>query len=492
MRHQSKLLHVLAGLPVAMGLAALLLLGVPEAGRADEEVVRLESGGAIKGETGQSTETMLVMEDFVTGALRKLVWEVIHPEDRRRLREKLGFESGTARLMAGHRVRQRLADGTVDDVLGLVISTGPAGTRIKRQGREMTIPADQVVEILEEEMDPRDIHTSRELYDAALARMVADGADPNALTSAEHFLIGEEAMWCESLEEAQQHFAAAAADEAYPRAPLARSRLEQIEGLLRDRAAYDALRNIRMAISLRSFGRARTSLAEFEATFAEAGPAVKQRFEDTRTLFDNTRNDYFRKGARLSFVRLLNQLIRPKVREKDIEVSDVMGWMKRGLPEAAFELLAVQFRRNDPDMTVEQAMKFWDERPKAGWPHSATFAGGTFIVFKPKIEPPKPSPGGGNSGKQKSGPQKKFTPPKPPTRDSWWKGADPGERQDWVLAKFALESGLFEVNERHIPTVCAICTGAGLQSVQNSNGTLTQFLCTRCGGARNDIRVRFR
>jgi hypothetical protein len=485
--------HLRTPLLLATGLflaAGLLLLPTP--GAAD--VVRLKTGDAVKGEpiVEASNEKVLVIDDFVTGARRSLVWDVVNRADRDRLWEKWGWESKTVRVVPGHRVRQRLADDSVEDILGLVLKNDASGCVVLVGGREMKIPAAQVVEVLEEDMDPRDIWTSEQLYERARKDLESEGTDLDALTSRDHWRLAEVASWAGYLEKSREHYEACANDDGFLRAPIAAQRLAEVESLLRDQAALDKLRAIRMSISLKAFGNARERLASFEVEHAEASDAVKRRFEETKQLFEEKRLDFLRDTARAWFVRELKTQIKAKVREKDIELADVSGWMKRELPTEAFDRLARRMQKNDPDVTVDIATTAWTDRKKLTW-WSATFGSGTFIVFKPVVTPPKNNnKGNNNRSSSKGGAAPKVEIPKPPTRDQWWARADTGERENWVLAKFAMDSGLFEVSDSQVKTICPTCTGTGLESKANTNGTVLQYLCTRCAGAQNDIRIKFR
>lgn len=485
--------RLLAGAAAALVFTGGLLL-LPRSGGAD--VVRLRTGNAIKGEPIQqrSNEKVLVIEDFVTGALRRIAWDVLAKADRDRLWEKWGWASNTASIVKGHRVRQRLADGSIEDVLGLVEEKDAAGVSIRVGGRVLRIPASQVDEILDEDMDPRDIWSPEDLVEREKTKMSEEGVDLASLGSREHFRLAEVAFWAGALEIARTHYEQAASDETFLQGPIARQRLAEVEALLRDQAALEELRSIRMSISLKSFGGAREKLTAFEENNKEASEAIQKRFADTKGLFDEKRTDWLRDTARAYFVKELKALIKKKVREKDVDLADVSGWMKRDLPAAAFEALRDRMLKNDPEVTAQTAEEAWNDRRKLTW-WSASFGGGTFIVFKPVVTPPKNQNRGGNSNRgnnNRGGAGPKVETPKPPTRDQWWAKADPGEREDWVLAKFAMDSGLFEVNENHGRTVCPTCAGTGLISKTTQSGQLWQYLCTRCGGAQHDIRLKFR
>ncbi len=466
---------------------------LPRSGDAD--VIRLRTGAAIKGDPlqQQSDEKHLVIEDFVTGAVRRLQWEVVDPADRNRLFDEFGWSSNTVRVVPGHRVRQRLADGTIEDVLGLVKESGPGGTLIVVNGKEIRIPAAQVDEIIEEEMDPRDIWTAGQLYERARAELAAEGVDLGSLGSREHFRLAETAAWAGALEPAREHYAAAAADEGYLQAPIARQRLGELEALLRDRASINELMDIRTSLSFRAFGRARARLATFETSNPDVSDAVKRRFQDVKRMFDESRTKWLRDTVRTSFTPELKDAIRLKLREKDLEFGDVTAWMRNELPEGAFEAVRKKCLKQDPDVTIEDVRQAWTDRRKLNY-WSASFGSGTFIQFKPVVTAPKNQPRGnqGRGNQSGAGPQVRIEIPKPPTRDSWWAKAEKGDLADFILAKFAMESGLFEVNENHVRTACLTCTGEGLIRKTNTNGTPLAYLCPRCGGARFDVRIKFR
>ena len=476
---------------LAVWASLLLLLGafLWPAPPADADVVRLRTGVSLKGQARNdlSDTDKLVFEDIVTGALRSFVWAVVDPADRDRLWIEWGWQDASRRLIDGHHIRRRQATGEIVDIFGLVLDKTGDTVRIKRGGEEIDIPASDVVEILDEQVDPRDVFTPQELYERALKQLGKTASDP--LTTEEHWLLAQNADWCELLEKAREHFAACAADTNFLRSNIAKQRLERVEALLRDQAALAQLREIRTRISLKAFRRAKELLAKFEAEQTEASEPVKRRLEKAKKFLEESRNRYFQREARSRFFKEVKNLISKKVREKDITYSDTFGYTRRELEAEAFESLAAYLNKRD-DITVAQAKEFWDARPKKLW-WTASLGGGTFIARPPKMK--KINKKRGKSKKksgQPSGPAPK-TPPKP-TRDSWWAKAKSSDRMQHMLARFAQESGLFEVSEQEQQTVCPTCNGRGAEQKTLSNGQLWTYTCTRCAGAAYDIKIRFR
>ena len=342
-------------------------------------------------------------------------------------------------------------------------------------------------------MTPTDIFSPEQLYQQAREELgKQEGVDLANLTSDQEWILAESAADVDLLEEAKAHYTVCANDPDFLRAGIARQRLEKIEELLRDQAALRKIRDIKMLISLKSFAKARGLLEGFEREHAEIGDVAKRRFVATQKTFEKKRNEYFQREARVWFPKYAKKLISQKVREKDIELSDVVAWTRRDLPQEAFARLTERFQKKDDVVKPEDAERFWEQRAKKGW-STASYGAGTFIARPPTIKKPKRR-SGNRSRSGSSGPAPKIQIPKPPTRDSWWAKtkAKIKERESWVMAYFAENSGLFEVSEREKLSNCPICNGVGLESKTLQNGSILSYICTRCAGAQRDVRIQYR
>jgi len=475
-----------------LGLVTVLAIGTSEC-RAD--VVHLRTGEAVKGKplVEQSDEGTLVMQDYLSGATRRFSWEVVDPLDKTRLWEEWAWTHSRARqTVVGRRISVKLSDGSTEDFVGVVESENETTFQLRSGGQLLPIQKSMVEDDQPEEVSPRDVWTPEQLYARFLEQLREDkrtrGEDADTLEVRDHWTLAQNAEWAEHWEKARDHYAVCAADGEFLNAGLAQTSLERVEAILRAQAALMRLREIKREVGLRSFRNARTSIASFPEEHKDLPDVVQKQFERVQQLFTEQRDAYFQLEAKIQFPKIVARLVKRKVAEKDITLSDASAWTKKDLPEQAFGDLVTRFLKKD-DVTPDDVQQWWAQRSKSSWRY-ANYGGGTFIVEKPKVQQPKGG-GGGGRPQQGGGAAPVFVPPKPPTRDQWWAGAAPKEREDWIFAFFVENSGLFEVGEPKWDN-CAKCLGAGLESKTLSTGGTWQYLCTRCAGAQRDKRVRWR
>lgn len=479
--------------PPILILLAILLVGLAPPALSD--VIRLRNGDAVKGRPIQerSNENQLVVEDYLSGGLRRFNWAALDPADRDQLWERWGWKNTDQGIVPGHRVVVRLDDGSTEEILGLVEEEGEREVRIRRGGRVDGIPRQRVVAIEEEPLDARQIWSAEQLVERLKEKMKQDGTDFAALTSRDRWRIASYAEWAGDLEAAKEHYEAAAADESYLKRDVAKQRLERVVALLQDKAALATLKAARLKLQMHRFDDVRGIINTFAEKHPDASEEVGRRLDRVRSKLAEERTSYFRTIARRNFVKIAEDLIESKVREKDIEYTDVTSWTRKDLIDAAFaKLVDKHMKRYDPTVTPEEARTLWDGRmegrTKPRW-RKASYGGGTFIVSPPKIKPPKRKSGARKrSGGGGAGP---IDIPKPPNRDGWWKKADFRERTQYVLAYFAERSELFEMGEPEYRQ-CMRCNGVGLESKSTQTGAVFSYLCPRCGGAQRDMIVKFR
>jgi hypothetical protein len=131
-------------------------------------------------------------------------------------------------------------------------------------------------------------------------------------------------------------------------------------------------------------------------------------------------------------------------------------WLARELAKVLWDTLA-----KDLDVTTEEAMQFWKDRPRKVDGRTARYGTGTFILANP-------APVAVGTWK-------------PVTAEEWWDRSGPARRADWLTALFVESSGLFEI--RVEKENCDACGGSGVNTLQNADGTVSRECCANC----NDV-----
>ena len=485
--------------------AALTLLvaggyGV-RAGSADADVIRLKNGETIKGRIvrDRTNESVLVVEDYLTGGIRELSWPAVAQDSLDKIGAEgnvlvPGMKQGENRIVC-QVVTYRLNNGQAAELRGVVDDKSDPGFLLVRTSASPTpwrVARSTVVEVEESDCAPEDIYPPAEL--AAKKKEEINPADARAFMRL--------AVYCERVgayDEAKESYENAAADETFLQRALAQAGATRCEAVLKDKAAMETLRDLKTLIYSSQWRRVREEIEGFGAKHPEASDGVKKQLDVVKALFESRRKTYFSERAGKEFVDLLKKMIQQKcskVATVDPTFNDVQVWTHKEGPDKAWEALWQNFQKSDPVMTLDDVKGFWDLRPKkpAGWKF-AKYGAGSFLIEPPKIKPPTNSGGGGAAKPQKkgnAGPTVPLVIPKPPTRDEWWaKESVDGRTQFW-LATIVEKSGFFDVAPKRERSPCPTCNGEGLIKKVGSDGQGITYLCNRCGGAQNDLTVKFR
>lgn len=455
-------------------LSALVVSFTP--GTALAEVIRLRTGEVVKGRPVErlSTEAALVVEDATTGNIRRFLWKVIEPEDRKRILAAWGRLPPTIEPVKGHVLVLTLEAGMTTEVRGLLSGDTKSHYRVLTAGKAMEIEKARVREVREEPMDPRAIWTPGQLVLDYIARLPKTALDETGLpTSATHLAIARYAEVLGAFGAARRHYREASRDEEAPHHKYAFQKEAEMRALLAEEGALTELRAARMALQLHSFRTMRARLQKLKAAHPEPSEALSKRIRELESDAEVLRERHFAAVAGRLFPKLVRKRIEAYVREERGDLTHGMAWLRRELPELAFEALVGRMRRQD-DVTLEEARAFWGQRPRRAW-RTTTYGSGSFILLGAlKGRPP------GGKGL-----------PKPPTRDVWWARAKDGERVSWMFTYFMEKSLLFDLEETQ-GKACSTCAGRGFESHRLANGRMARFLCRRCAGTQFEKVIRYR
>jgi hypothetical protein len=478
--------------PLAASLVVAALALAASAAPASADVIRLRTGEAIKGRliAEKSNENVLVIEDYLSGAIREIAWPAVDPTDRDVLWfDKLGLGArGTGQVYAikGVELSVLQQGGNTITIRGVIQKTDkPKTVVLKTQTGVVEIAEDRVVGKEETDIDASDVYTPEELYD----QILAEGPPQD---SRGWKILAQRAEQVGAYAKAKEAWEQVAADPSTLNPQEAQKNIERLTALLKDEDALKTLRDLKNILDSGQFPKVREGIEKFPERHPEASEPVKKKVEDLKKTFEERRKTFLARQCLTRFPKTLQKLIKDKVKAKETPINDVLAWTRKELAEEAFADLAKQLQTAyDPAVTTEETKTLWDARPKRpnSW-KTVGYGSGSFIVNPPQIKPPTNNrPQGGNRSGG-SGPQVQFKPPPPPTRDTWW--ASTNERATWVLAFFVENSGLFEIDPKKIKSPCSLCLGEGLIRKALSSGGELAYLCTRCGGSQYDISIRWK
>ncbi len=474
--------------------SALLLslagfLSLP-AGLAAAEVVKLRTGETIKGRVvaERTNENVLVVEDYLLGGFREIAWGAVDKPDEERIKAGLGMGGFGDTLVQGMLVVYRLNVGT-SEVRGVVMGQEAGFLLLKNISAKepLHIPLDKIVSRDPIEMDAQEVWPPAEIF----AKMRDEKNPQEAKDWYQLAVYGEKVG---AYAEAKEAYETAAADEAYLQRALAQQGVTRMTAVLNDSEAIRTLNDLRNALSSQLWKRVREGIEGFATKHPDASEPVKKQLEGVKSDYTKKRAAAFAEFAGRNLEPIVKRLIELKVRVKDAAFNDIQAWLRKEAIDDAFAELTKKLQEKDPSVTVEECKTLFAARPKRpnSW-RSARFDSGSFLIEPPVIKPPSGAPRptqpqkGGNQG-----PPPNIPTPKPPTRDSWWTDASTDVRRNFWWAMFVEKSGLYEVNPKREKTPCSACDGAGKQSRMLSGGYLQEWLCTRCGGARFDLIVKYR
>jgi hypothetical protein len=303
-------------------------------------------------------------------------------------------------------------------------------------------------------------------------------------------------VYCESVyayREGKDAYEQAAMDETFLNRKSAQEGVKRCEQAIQDKDALDEIRDARNQLSANAWKAVRERIEGFSAKHPSVGDAVTKKLEALKADFTKRRTAYFSELAGRRFEPIVKEALRKRVSPKDADFSSIASWVKKeGLEESSAALLA-EMQKYDPAVTPDEAKTFFEGRSKKVWKR-AKFGTGSRWEEQPKFMPKvgvKPPPQQKNSGSS-SQPAPVLKLPEPADKDTWWKDLPTEQRVEFCWASFVAKSGLFEVDPKRDRTPCEKCQGDGTLSITLSNGVQATYICTRCGGLRVDLFVKYR
>ncbi|MHC4472575.1 MAG: hypothetical protein ACYS99_16620, partial [Planctomycetota bacterium] len=341
-------------------------------------------------------------------------------EDRDRLKVVAGLrkaDEGPPRI-TGHRVV--LESGGI--LRGL--ARDPDGTDgplvLKTAEGERTIARGDIESIEPATLDALEVYTPSEL--AELWRKESPPKTPE-----DHVDLADRCYEVGAYAQAKRHYEEALPDVVDPaRVKAVGEQLRRTKILLGAKEAVARVRRIRTLAFRKRFEEALAELAAMRKELA-GEPALLELLglDGVERSVRGARRDHLVAEAERRFFRVLDHVVRKKVREKGLAVREVMLWAQnpKGLSSEIFASLAEKL-----GVEEREARESFEALSRKR-PRRFTFGGGTFL--HPEV-----------AAKRKKKPGRAQRPPSP---DEWWRHASPSVREQFVKAWFAEFAGVLTV-----------------------------------------------
>ena len=470
--------------------ALILVLAVGVAGA---EQVRLRTGDLLQGEIlkDQADDTGFSFRLFRTGGVFRLRWDQLIEDDEKRFRDLLGlspWDEGEVLRIPGHQVL--LTDGTV--LIG--VAENPDETdqplKLKTSTTVQPIPRDLIAGIRKTMVDALEVYTSEQLYEMFKEEMAPE-------TPGQHLELAKLCVQVDAHRQAMAHLETALADADFAdsdEALLARNLLEKVKILIRAEDALDRKRSIKRLAFQKRYQQALDDIKALREEYEES-PAIRKLLNLDRLQREivSARRKYFLSEVRRRFFKVMDQLVKEKLREKDengesIGIRAIQQWVSnpRSLTAEIFSKIAEQ-----TGLDEQEAKEFWDGRKK-GQPKRFNYGGGTFIHpdererARKALTPTRKTGGRSSGGRRNSARRSKG--PRLKSDSEWWSSVRSAEvKKNFVKAWFA-EFGPGVLTVLRIETrSCKNCGGKGIQTTHSINSSEeVRTICPVCNLAGHE------
>ncbi len=467
--------------------------------------VELKDGTRVVGRVVEEecTDDILVVRQLRGETKVTIPWDRVKERQAHELRVEYGFEvkeaAQGALTIQGHEIRNTAGVS----FKGLWVNEKTARADgvyvLKTSEGERRIPAGDIKTGPDPvELSQLDVYTAKELYARKVAEVNANKAGENqSLTAEDHYQLAEFAMLIDSLEEAKHHYEQAIElnDPKYTREKLER-RLTQVEHLLKQSGARDALKEIQRALFDHRFDKAATLIAAFKEKYA-SDPMLARAVADFEEKSKVERTEYYVGIVPGRFRDAMRDVLERKVKELNLTLSLAQEFAAadaKAEKSAAHE--ALDKVAADLGLTAQEVNDFWFQRKQLNI-YKGFYRDGTFLVLENiddalKDAPKPPKPGQGQQPIKLPPPSKQMTP------DEWWKykinAKKYGDLRDWLYAYWA-EKGKMCTLIAPKDEQCPTCFGKGYtQKMFNTpQGAVPYYnRCQTCYMAKFQRVVRFK
>jgi hypothetical protein len=295
---------------------------------------------------------------------------------------------------------------------------------------------------------------------------------------------------------AKEHYEAALADENLEedKAQLCRGRLARVEVFLEAADATARVIEAKKKRFQKRYDEALDIIEKLQGDYADNEKILRiLQLDRLRRQIASDRTEYFAKQVRSRFYKALNELVRAKVRDKELSFKDVYSWAvnPKGLGQEIFAEIT-----EETGLGEAEARELWQARTTSQ-PKHYNYGSGTYLhpeeaaktrkaLADAKKNQRSSSRGGGMRQRNPGGRGGQQQQERQKTPDEWWEAQSAKHKENWIKAYFAEYSGLLTVL-RIKTTACTNCGGQGVTIANDlQSGEQVKHICQVCNLAGHE------
>ena len=448
------------------------------------------------------------------GGTARLPWGMLDPVQEKELRLKFGYVDLTRDEVMITADRIQTTDGT--EFVGIILDRTPDAILLKTLGSTLAIRKDKIgAGSVSVRVPAREIYTKQELYDQYVQ------ANPTS-DAAGNFAAGE---YCERIFEfarAVEHYRKAAELDPKFRSSEIQIALARATEKGKNQDQLDYLSDVDSDLRQRRFDKAYAKADAFAAKFP--GSPLAADAKKAKDHVQKARDAYVASEVNRLWIVKAEKLAHKAALE--LSLDQAVAYVTENLPQDLVNGIANDLKKVSKDVTPESVKQMWAARKRIRYAR-ASYGLGTWLLGKDealkgaeeeKDKKAKDKPPETELGKERAEFEKKLklflknqemarkaqtTEEKKEDREGFWKEYGALSKEQWLLAYFAENSGLFELSKHPQLDNCPDCGGKGVREVEivgsnvaksmtGKGQTGTNAECPTCHGIGRIRRISFR
>ena len=446
------------------------------------------------------------------GGVARLSWGMLDPLQEKELRLQYGYVDLTRDEVMVDAEKIQTTDGT--EFVGIILDRTPDAILLKTLGSTIAIRKDRIgAGSVPLRVPAREVYSKQELYDQFV------GANPPS-DAAGHFAAGELCERIFDFARSVEHYRKAAELDPKFRASEVQIAVARAAEKGKNQDQLDYLSDVDSDLRQRRYDGALAKADAFEAKFPGSPLAAEARKAKDQIV--KARDAYLASEVSRLFVVKAEKLCHKAALEMDLE--QALAYVTESLPQALVEGIVKDLKRASKDLSPETVKQMWAARKKVRYTR-ASYGLGTWLLGKEEAlkggedeEKAKEKAPDTELGKERAEFERKLklflknqetarksqsSEERTEDRNAFWMEYGALSKEQWLLAYFAENSGLFELGKRPLLDNCPDCGGKGIREVAivganvsrgmvGKGQTSTTAECPVCHGIGRIRRISFR